>query len=75
MSLSKNKQLCDDDLRNGFKNGFNNLQELNVSYSNITGSCFAEFRASGKKRLVIQGDVVTTHNKRVVVCLELSLIF
>jgi hypothetical protein len=55
--MSKNKQLSDDDLREAFKNGLRALEELNVSYSNITGKCFAEFKASGEKGFV-------THRKR-----------
>jgi hypothetical protein len=47
LSLSKNKQLSDDDLREAFKVGLKHLDEFNVSYSNLNGSCFADFRSTG----------------------------
>ena len=40
LSLAKNKQLTDDDLADFFKAGLKDLEDLNVSYTNIKGFCF-----------------------------------
>lgn len=40
LSLAKNKQLQDSDFENCFKNGLNELTDLDCSYNNLTGDCF-----------------------------------
>ena len=46
LSLAKNKQLQDSDFETCFKNGLNELRDLDCSYNNLTGDCFRYLHGS-----------------------------